>query len=116
MNTLKLGLSTIEIDANDNQICSANYDLLFDYNEVFKNTIILPVDATAYSDISFANITSPFLAILSSENEINYKINGTERTGSLRTVINTPITSLSVFNPNEQETAVNVIIYGVSDV
>lgn len=116
MNTLKLGLTTLEIDENENEISSSNFDLLFDYNEVYKTSIILPVDESAYTSIPLSNITSPFLAVLSSDRDINYKLNDVEYTASQRTVINTPITSLSVYNPNTYNTTINIIIYGVSDV
>jgi hypothetical protein len=116
MNTVNLTLETLEIDDNENEISNASFDLSFNYDEVFKTTFILPISATAYTSIPIETIENPFLAILSSTDDINYKLNTVEYTASSRTVINTPISSLSVYNPNAYSTTVQVIVYGVSNV
>lgn len=116
MNTLKLTVTTLELDNNDNEICSNTSELLFEYNESYKNTILLTSDDTSYTSIPLTTIRSPFLAVLISDDAINYKLNGDEYTASQRTVINTPITTLEVYNPNVTDTNVYIAIYGINNV
>lgn len=116
MNTLKLGLSVLEIDENENQINNNNFDLLFDYNLVSKVSLILPPNEAEYTNVSLENMISPFLALISSTDDINYKLNGDTYINSKRSVVNASISSLSVYNPNAHNVTVDVYIYGVSNV
>jgi len=112
MNILKFDLSVIEATNRNVLTNDDNFDLLFDYNEYSKTNIVLE-PGSEYQSISFANVTSPFLLIASSDREINFKINGVEYTNCRRLVLNIPIESVEVLNTKTYDTTVKISIYGV---
>lgn len=111
MNTLKLDITELEIDEQQNAISERDYDRYFDYNETFKSQVILPFDS-AYRDINFSEVTSPFALVVTSDKLINVKVNGFEITNTKMILLNTSINSLQVANVDLTEAKVNIYIWG----
>ncbi|MCQ2383172.1 MAG: hypothetical protein MJ060_05120 [Clostridia bacterium] len=88
MNTLKLDITELEIDAQENKLSDRTYDKYFEYNETFKSNVILPPNSQ-YRAISFSEVTSPFALIITSDKLINAKINGLEIPNAKIIVLNT---------------------------
>lgn len=111
MNTLKLDIIELEIDEQQNEISTRDYDRYFDYNETFKSNIILPIDSN-YRTITFAEVTSPFALVVISDNLINIKINEFEITNTKMLLINTNIDSVQIANVDIKPANVSVYIWG----
>ena len=113
MNTLKLDVTELEIDENQNAITTRDYDRYFDYNEAFKSQVILPPNST-YRNISFSEVTSPFALIIISDYLINARINDFEITNTKMVLLNTFIESVEIANVDgsEKDATVSVYIWG----
>ena len=111
MNTLKLDITELEIDQNQNEISQRDYDRYFDYNETFKSQVILPIDST-YRTITFSEVTSPFALVVISDKLINVEVNGFEITNSKMVLLNTSINSLKVANVDLEPATVSIYIWG----
>ena len=111
MKTLKLDISELEIDEQQNQISLRDYDRYFDYNETFKSQIVLPTDSN-YRTINFSEVTSPFAVIIISDKLINAKVNNLEIINTKMVLLNTYISSVQVANVDLSEATVSVYIWG----
>ena len=112
MNTLKLDITELEIDGQQNEIAVRDYDRYFDYNETFKTQVLLPPNSQ-YRTISFNEVTSPFAVVIVSDKKINAKINGFEVTNTKMVLLNTAIDSLQIANVDLLQATVSVYIWGV---
>ena len=111
MNTLKLDITELEIDEQLNEISKRNYDRYFDYNETFKTQVLLPIDS-AYREITFNEVTSPFALVVISDFLINVKVNNFEITNTKMVLLNTAIESLEIANVDLKDATVSVYIWG----
>ena len=111
MNTLKLDITELEIDSQQNAIATRDYDRYFEYNETFKSSVILPVDSD-YRTIAFNEVTSPFALIVIADNLINVKVNGFEITNTKMVLLNTTIESLQIANVDISQATVSIYIWG----
>ena len=113
MNTLKLDITELEIDEQENKISQRDYDKYFEYNETFKSQIILPPNAQ-YSTITFSEVTNPFSLIIISDKLIDVNVNGFEIKGTKMILLNTEISSLQIKNVDLASAVVSVYIWGKS--
>ena len=111
MNTLKLDIKELEIDELMNEISQRDYDRYFEYNETFKSKIILQPNS-AYRDINYAEVSSPFALVIISDKLINAKVNGFEITNTKMVLLNTSINSLQVANVDLTDAAISIYIWG----
>ena len=111
MNTLKLDIKELEIDEQLNEISERDYDRYFDYNEIFKTQVILPIDSQ-YRTINYSEVTSPFAIVIISDKLINAKINGFEITNTKMVLLNTYISSVEIANVDLVDATVSVYIWG----
>ena len=111
MNTLKLDITELEIDEQQREIASRQYDRYFEYNEVFKTQVILPPNSQ-YKTITYSEITSPFALVIISDKLINAKINGFEFTNTKMIFLNTAINSLELADVDLTSATVSVYIWG----
>lgn len=112
MKTLKLDIKELEIDEQQNEIATRDYDRYFDYNETFKTQVILPPNSQ-YRTITYNEVTSPFALVVISDKKINVKVNGFEITNSKMVLLNTSINSLQVANVDLLDATVSIYIWGV---
>lgn len=111
MNTLKLDITELEIDENQNELSLRDYDRYFDYNETFKSQIILPPNS-AYRTVTYSEVTSPFALVVISDKLINVKVNDFEITNTKMVLLNTSINSLEIANVDLKAAKVSVYIWG----
>lgn len=111
MKTLKLDIKELEIDEQQNEISSREYDRYFDYDEIFKTQVILPPNSQ-YRDILFNEVSSPFALVIISDKLINAKVNGFEITNTKMVLLNTSIASLQIANVDLLSATVSVYIWG----
>lgn len=111
MNTLKLDITELEIDDQQNEISQRDYDRYFEYNETFKSQIILQPNSE-YKTITYSEVTSPFALVITSDKLINAKVNGFEITNTKMVLLNTSINSLQIANVDLVEAKVNIYIWG----
>lgn len=111
MNTLKLDITELEIDEQQNAISQRDYDRYFNYNETFKAQVVLPIDSD-YRTINYSEVTSPFALVITSDKLINAKVNDWEIINTKMVLLNTPINSLQVANVDLTEAKVNIYIWG----
>ena len=111
MNTLKLDITELEIDEQQNEISSNKYDRYYEFNETFKTKIILPVNSN-YRTITYSEVTSPFALVIISDKLINVKFNGFEITNTKMILLNTSINSVQIANVDITEANVSVYIWG----
>ena len=111
MNTLKLDITELEIDEQQNAISQRDYDRYFEYNETFKSQVILPIDSN-YRTINYSEVTSPFALVVTSDKLINVKVNGFEITNTKMVLLNTAINSLQIANVDLTEAKVIIYIWG----
>lgn len=112
MKTLKLDITELEIDEQQNEIATRDYDRYFDYNETFKTLVLLPPNSQ-YRTIEFNEVTSPFALVIISDKKINAKVNGFEITNTKMVLLNTSINSLQVANVDLLQATVSIYIWGV---
>lgn len=112
MNTLKLDIKELEIDEQQNEIATREYDRYFDYNETFKTQVILPPNSQ-YRTITFAEVTSPFALVIVSDKKLNARVNGYEITNTKMVLLNTAINSLEVANVDLLNATVSIYIWGL---
>lgn len=112
MKTLKLDITELEIDEQQNEIATRDYDRYFDYNETFKTQVILPPNSQ-YRTINFSEVTSPFALVIISDKLINAKVNGFEITNTKMVLLNTSISALQIANVDLLDATVSVYIWGV---
>lgn len=112
MKTLKLDIKELEIDEQQNEIATRDYDRYFDYNETFKTQVILPPNSQ-YRTITYNEVTSPFALVVISDKKINVKVNGFEITNSKMVLLNTSINSLQIANVDLLDATVSVYIWGL---
>lgn len=111
MKTLKLDITELEIDEQQNEISTRDYDRYFEYNETFKSQVILPPNSQ-YRTISFSEVTSPFALVIISDKLLNVDVNGFEITNTKMVLLNTSINSLQIANVDLTEATVTVYIWG----
>lgn len=111
MKTLKLDITELEIDEQQNQISTRDYDRYFEYNETFKSQVILPPNSQ-YRTITFSEVTSPFALVVISDKLINVNVNGFEITNTKMVLLNTSINSLQIADVDLTEATVTVYIWG----
>ena len=111
MKTLKLDITELEIDEQQNEIAARDYDRYFDYNETFKSQVILPIDS-AYRNITLSEVTSPFALVIISDYLINAKVNDFEITNTKMVLLNTNIEEVQIANVDEKPATVTVYIWG----
>ena len=111
MKTLKLDITELEIDEQQNEISARDYDRYFNFDETYKTQIILPPNSQ-YRTISFSEVTSPFAIVIISDKLINAKINGFEITNTKMVLLNTSIGSLQVANVDLLQATVSIYIWG----
>lgn len=111
MNTLKLDITELEIDQEQNAISQRDYDRYFDYNETFKSQVILAPNSQ-YKVISYSEVTSPFALVIISDQLINAKVNGFEITNTKMVLLNTSINSLEIANVDLKDATVSIYIWG----
>ena len=111
MNTLKLDITELEIDDNQNAISQRDYDRYFDYNETFKSQVILPPNS-AYRTINYSEVTSPFALVVISDKLINVNVNNFEITNTKMVLLNTSINSLQIANVDLADAIVSIYIWG----
>lgn len=111
MKTLKLDITELEIDEQQNQLSLRDYDRYFDYNETFKSQVLLPTDSN-YRTINFSEVTSPFALVVISDKLINVKVNNFEITNTKMVLLNTNINSVEIANVDLSEATVSVYIWG----
>lgn len=111
MKTLKLDITELEIDEQQNQLSLRDYDRYFDYNETFKSQVVLPTDSN-YRVINFSEVTSPFALVVISDKLINVKVNNFEITNTKMVLLNTFINSVEIANVDLSEATVSVYIWG----
>lgn len=111
MKTLKLDITELEIDEQQNQLSLRDYDRYFDYNETFKSQVVLPTDSN-YRTINFSEVTSPFAVVIISDKLINVKVNNFEITNTKMVLLNTNINSVEIANVDLAEATVSVYIWG----
>ena len=111
MNTLKLDIKELEIDDQQNEISTRDYDRYFDYDETFKSQVILSTDSQ-YRTITYSEVTSPFALVVISDKLINLKVNNFEITNTKMVLLNTSINSLEVANVDVQDAKVSIYIWG----
>ena len=111
MNTLKLDITELEIDDNQNAISQRDYDRYFDYNETFKSQVILPPNS-AYRTINYSEVTSSFALVVISDKLINVKVNNFEITNTKMVLLNTSINSLQIANVDLADAIVSIYIWG----
>ena len=111
MNTLKLDITELEIDEQQNEISTRDYDRYFEYNETFKSQIILPPNSN-YRTVTFSEVTSPFALVVISDKLINVKVNGFEITNTKMVLLNTSINSLQIADVDLTDAVVSVYIWG----
>lgn len=111
MNTLKLDITELEIDEQQNEISTRDYDRYFEYNETFKCQIILPPNSN-YRTVTFSEVTSPFALVVISDKLINAKVNGFEITNTKMVLLNTNINTLQIANVDLTDATVSVYIWG----
>ena len=111
MKTLKLDITELEIDEQQNEISTRDYDRYFEYNETFKSQVILPPNSQ-YRTITFSEVTSPFALVVISDKLINVNVNGFEITNTKMVLLNTSINSLQIADVDLTEATVTVYIWG----
>ena len=111
MNTLKLDITELEIDEQQNEISQRDYDRYFNYNETFKTQVILPPNSN-YRTITYSEVTSPFALVVTSDKLINVKVNGFEITNTKMVLLNTSINSLEVANVDLTDATIAIYIWG----
>lgn len=111
MKTLKLDITELEIDEQQNQISTRDYDRYFEYNETFKSQVILPPNSQ-YRTITFSEVSSPFALVIVSDKLLNVNINGFEITNTKMVLLNTSINSLQIANVDLTDATVSVYIWG----
>lgn len=111
MKTLKLDITELEIDEQQNQISTRDYDRYFEYNETFKSQVILPPNSQ-YRTITFSEVSSPFALVIVSDKLLNVNINGFEITNTKMVLLNTSINSLQIANVDLTEATVTVYMWG----
>ena len=114
MNTLKLDIKELEIDDQQNEISTRDYDRYFDYDETFKTQIKLAPNSQ-YRTIIYSEVTSPFALVIVSDKLINAKVNNFEITNSKMVLLNTAINSLEVANVDLKEATLSIYIWGKQD-
>lgn len=112
MKTLKLDITELEIDEQQNEISTRDYDRYFDYNETFKTQVLLPPNSQ-YRTVTFDEVSSPFALVIVSDKKINAKVNGFEITNTKMVLLNTAINSLQIANVDLLQATVSVYIWGV---
>lgn len=111
MNTLKLDITELEIDEQQNEISTRDYDRYFEYNETFKSQVILNPNSQ-YRTITYSEVTSPFALVVISDKKINVKVNDFEITNTKMVLLNTYINSLEVANVDLTDATVSIFIWG----
>ena len=111
MKTLKLDIKELEIDEQQNEISTRDYDRYFEYNETFKTQVILQPNSQ-YRTITFSEVTSPFALVVISDKLINAKVNGFEITNTKMVLLNTNIDTLQIANVDLTDAVVSVYIWG----
>ena len=111
MKTLKLDITELEIDEQQNEISTRDYDRYFGYNENFKSQVILPPNSQ-YRTITYLEVTSPFALVIISDKLINVKVNGFEITNTKMVLLNTSINSLQIANVDLTEATTTIYIWG----
>lgn len=111
MKTLKLDIKELEIDEQQNEISTRDYDRYFEYNETFKTQVILQSNSQ-YKTITFSEVTSSFALVVISDKLINVKVNGFEITNTKMVLLNTNIDTLQIANVDLTDAVVSVYIWG----
>lgn len=111
MNTLKLDITELEIDEQQNEISTRDYDRYFEYNETFKSQVILNPNSQ-YRTITYSEVTSPFALVVISDKKINVKVNDFEITNTKMVLLNTYIDSLEIANVDLTDATVSIYIWG----
>lgn len=111
MKTLKLDIKELEIDEQQNEISTRDYDRYFEYNETFKTQVILQPNSQ-YKTITFSEVTSPFALVVISDKLINAKVNGFEITNTKMVLLNTNIDTFQIANVDLTDAVVSVYIWG----
>ena len=112
MKTLKLDITELEIDEQQNEISVRDYDRYFDYNETFKTSVVLPPNSQ-YRTIAFNEVSSPFALVIISDKLINANVNGFEITNTKMVLLDTHIESLQVANVDLLPATVSIYMWGV---
>lgn len=111
MKTLKLDITELEIDEQQNKISTNSYDRYFDYDEIYKTQIILPQNSL-YRQIAFNEVSSPFALVIVSDKKLNVLVNDFEITNTKMVLLNTYIDSLEIANVDLLPATVSVYIWG----